>query len=58
MFRALTGKTMSVQTDAADYFHFTGPASYGRKVEQAIAYRRRGFPILLVHEYDFRDAIA
>ncbi|MFZ2490256.1 MAG: BRCT domain-containing protein [Thermoanaerobaculia bacterium] len=33
-------------------------ACYGRKVEEAIALRKRGFPLLLVHENDFHDAVA
>ncbi len=32
-------------------------ACYGRKIEQAISLRRKGFPILIVHEFDFHDAI-
>lgn len=32
-------------------------ACYGRKVEKAIEYRKTGGSILLVHEYDFRDAM-
>jgi NAD-dependent DNA ligase len=32
-------------------------ACYGRKVETAIKYRKQGFRILLVHEYDFWDAV-
>lgn len=31
---------------------------YGRKVEQAIAYRKKGINIVIVHENDFWDAIA
>ncbi|MBI9018709.1 MAG: BRCT domain-containing protein [Phycisphaerae bacterium] len=31
---------------------------YGRKVEQAINYRKSGHNILMIHEYDFWDAIA
>lgn len=31
---------------------------YGRKVEQAMAYRREGVPLVIVHEFDFADAIA
>jgi hypothetical protein len=30
---------------------------YGRKVEQAVEYRRRGFRLMIIHEYDFWDAI-
>lgn len=33
-------------------------ACYGRKVEEAVKLRRRGFKILLVHEHDFWDAVA
>lgn len=33
-------------------------ACYGRKIEQAMNYRKQGCPILLVHENDFFDAIA
>lgn len=32
-------------------------ACYGRKVEQAIAYRRQGLPLILVHENDYWDAV-
>jgi NAD-dependent DNA ligase len=32
-------------------------ACYGRKVEQAIQYRKQGCSILLVHEYDLWDAL-
>lgn len=32
-------------------------ACYGRKVEMAIKHRRQGSTILLVHEYDFWDAV-
>ncbi len=32
-------------------------ACYGRKVEQAISYRKSGHNIVLVHEYDIYDAI-
>ncbi len=31
---------------------------YGRKVEQAMAHRKTGCPIVLVHELDFWDAVA
>jgi hypothetical protein len=30
---------------------------YGRKVEQAVTLRRKGTPILIVHEHDYWDAI-
>lgn len=33
-------------------------ACYGRKVEAAVNLRKQGFPIVLVHEHDFRDVIA
>lgn len=33
-------------------------ACYGRKVEQAIALRKQGHNIVLVHENDFHDAVA
>lgn len=33
-------------------------ACYGRKVEAAVNLRKKGFPILIVHEHDFRDALA
>lgn len=33
-------------------------ACYGRKVEAAMALRREGHRLVLVHEYDFNDAIA
>jgi NAD-dependent DNA ligase len=32
-------------------------ACYGRKVEQAIRLRKEGHPIILVHEFDFWDAV-
>lgn len=32
-------------------------ACYGRKVEQAVALRRQGMKILLIHENDFHDAV-
>jgi NAD-dependent DNA ligase len=32
-------------------------ACYGRKVEQAVKLRKQGFPLVLVHEVDFFDAI-
>jgi hypothetical protein len=33
-------------------------ACYGRKVERAVALRREGHPIVIVHEKDFHDAVA
>ncbi len=33
-------------------------ACYGRKVELAMNYRKEGYPIVLVHENDFWDAVA
>lgn len=30
---------------------------YGRKVEQAVNYRKKGHPIIIVHESDFWDAV-
>jgi NAD-dependent DNA ligase len=33
-------------------------ACYGRKVEMAVALRKEGAPILLIHEHDFHDAVA
>jgi hypothetical protein len=33
-------------------------ACYGRKVETAVSLRRQGHRIVLVHEYDFHDAVA
>jgi hypothetical protein len=33
-------------------------ACYGRKVERAVALRKEGHPIVLVHEKDFHDAVA
>jgi NAD-dependent DNA ligase len=33
-------------------------ACYGRKVEMAVALRKAGARILLVHENDFHDAVA
>jgi hypothetical protein len=33
-------------------------ACYGRKVERAVALRREGHPIVMVHEKDFHDAVA
>jgi NAD-dependent DNA ligase len=30
---------------------------YGRKVEAAIEYRKRGYPLMIVHENDFNDAV-
>lgn len=33
-------------------------ACYGRKVEKAVALRKEGARILLVHEHDFHDAVA
>lgn len=33
-------------------------ACYGRKVEEAILLRQQGSRLLLVHEFDFRDALA
>lgn len=32
-------------------------ACYGRKVERAVELRRKGAPLLLVHEFDFWDAV-
>jgi len=32
-------------------------ACYGRKVETAMNYRKEGFPIQIVHEFDFWDAV-
>jgi hypothetical protein len=33
-------------------------ACYGRKVERAVALRKEGHPIVMVHEKDFHDAVA
>lgn len=33
-------------------------ACYGRKIEEAIALRKTGVPLMLVHEHDFHDAVA
>lgn len=33
-------------------------ACYGRKVEQAVKFRRAGFPVQIVHEHDLHDALA
>src|SRR5262245_39933921 len=33
-------------------------ACYGRKVEAAVALRKEGLPLVLVHEHDFWDAMA
>ncbi|PKN65529.1 MAG: NAD-dependent DNA ligase [Deltaproteobacteria bacterium HGW-Deltaproteobacteria-15] len=33
-------------------------ACYGRKVEAAVELRKRGYPVMLVHENDFHDAVA
>lgn len=33
-------------------------ACYGRKVEKAVELRRKGHPIVIVHENDFHDAVA
>lgn len=33
-------------------------ACYGRKVEQAVKLRKQGYPVRIVHEHDFRDALA
>jgi len=33
-------------------------ACYGRKVEKAVELRKQGARILLIHEYDFHDAVA
>lgn len=32
-------------------------ACYGRKIEQAIALRRQGVPLVIVHEFDFNQAL-
>jgi len=32
-------------------------ACYGRKIEQAVDLRRKGFPLVIVHENDYHDAI-
>ncbi len=32
-------------------------ACYGRKIEQAVAYRKEGRHIMLIHEYDFWDCV-
>lgn len=51
-------------TKAIDYLVVGGEgnpcwayACYGRKIEQAISLRKKGHPILIVHEYDFNDAL-
>jgi hypothetical protein len=33
-------------------------ACYGRKVEKAVELRKQGKPIVIVHEFDFHDAVA
>lgn len=30
---------------------------YGRKVEAAIEYRKKGYPLMIIHENDFHDAV-
>jgi hypothetical protein len=57
------GRTQSTVTKAADYLVVCDDSSpfwafscYGRKVEQAYKLRRKGHPILIVHEVDFWDA--
>ena len=32
-------------------------ACYGRKVEKAVELRKAGFPIMIIHEIDFHDAV-
>lgn len=33
-------------------------ACYGRKVEQAVSFRKKGLPIVIVHENDYWDAVS
>jgi NAD-dependent DNA ligase len=33
-------------------------ACYGRKVEQAVQLRKAGYPLIIIHENDFHDAVA
>ncbi|MHB1033737.1 MAG: BRCT domain-containing protein [Pirellulales bacterium] len=55
------GKSVTRDTDyltiGADGNPCWAYACYGRKVEQAIQYRKDGCKIVLVHEYDLRDAL-
>lgn len=54
--KAITKKT-SYLTVGADGNPCWAYACYGRKVEQAVQYRKEGGSILLVHEYDLWDAL-
>lgn len=60
----LGGTTSNTVTRTVDYLVIGADgnpcwayACYGRKVEQAIALRREGLPLMIIHESDFRDAV-
>jgi hypothetical protein len=64
MIEELGGKLLSDVTQEIDYLVIGADgnpcwayACYGRKVERAIRYRKSGFKLLLVHEYDFWDSV-
>ena len=54
--KSITKKTdyLIVGADGSPCWTFS---CYGRKVEQAVIARQSGSPILIVHEYDFWDAL-
>jgi hypothetical protein len=61
----LKGRSIKSVTQELDYLVIgagSNPcwayACYGRKVEQAVALRKQGFKLILVHENDFHDAVA
>ncbi len=63
--RDLGGRVTNSISSAVDYLVIGAAgnpcwayACYGRKVEQAVNLRKQGYKLMLVHEYDFHDAIA
>jgi hypothetical protein len=63
LVEAKGGRFSANVTQATDYLVIGAEGNpcwayscYGRKVEQAVEYRKKGLPLLIVHENDFWDA--
>ena len=60
----LGGSASNTVTRAVDYLVIGADgnpcwayACYGRKVEAAVALRKQGHPLMIIHEHDFHDAV-